>query len=91
MRKPGRGDLQSPAGVNPSVLKAPDEVVEGEENQQVELRKRFESPGDQLKASLAQTELVALQARQLGGRAIKRSVRSPLTGEHVCRHAASTG
>lgn len=37
MRKPCREDLQSPAGVNPSVLKAPDEAVEGGEEQGVDL------------------------------------------------------
>lgn len=52
MRKPCRGDLQSPAGLNPSVLKAPDEVVGGGKG----AASRFaETPGDQSKASLART------------------------------------
>lgn len=65
MRKPCREDLQSPTGVNPSVLKAPDEAVGGGEEQRDDSQKmlRLESPGDQLKASLARTELVALRAR----------------------------
>lgn len=36
MRKACRENLQSPAWVNPSVLKAPDEAAEGEDEQQVD-------------------------------------------------------
>lgn len=63
MRKPCREDLQSPAGVNPSALKAPDGeggggqvgvVVVGERTaSRCAKTLRSESPADQLKASLA--------------------------------------
>lgn len=60
MRKPCREDLQSPAGVNPSALKAPDrgggglvEVVGERAASRCAKTLRSESPADQLKASLA--------------------------------------
>lgn len=103
MRKPCREDLQSPAGVNPSVPEAPGGerrmaavVVAERAASRCAKTLRSKSPGDQLKASLSpgrsRQRSAALRTWHFRDKRDKEvRERSPLTGEHVCSHVVSMG